>query len=49
MKFAAALIFCGLTFSSTTALNCSEGEVPDQNRICVEPKYIEGCLKYASA
>lgn len=30
------------------AIECGQGQVPDPNNICIEPKYIQGCHKYAT-
>ena len=53
MKFFKTLSLAGLLGASANAtfaaINCGEGKVPSyQTRLCIEPKYIEGCLAYAN-
>lgn len=47
MKFFAAGAFLAL-FSTSQALRCERGSVPDSRNICIRPRYIEGCFTYAS-
>jgi hypothetical protein len=40
-----------LTLSNLVNLNsqCPEHSVPDLNRVCISPDYIEGCSQYLNA
>lgn len=43
----AVLLFLGL--SQARESKCNAGEIVDDNGICIEPKYIQGCHLYSSS
>lgn len=43
----AVLLFLG--FGQARDSKCNSGEIADDNGICIEPRYIQGCHQYSSA